>query len=186
MRFLQILICVGVTILRASTTAAQHSQMPAGMTHEEHLTQMQKDADLKKRGAQTMGFDQERTTHHFRLSRSGGLIEISVNDASDTASRDQVRQHLREIAGEFANRVFDKPSATHAEVPPGVADMQRLNGTIGYTFEDTPTGARVRIHTTDAKALGAVHEFLRYQIREHGTDDPMSVATCERVPGERR
>ena len=29
---------------------AQHPAMPPGMTHEEHLAQMQKDTELKKRG----------------------------------------------------------------------------------------------------------------------------------------
>lgn len=173
MTFLRILMCVGMTILRASATDGQHSQMPAGMTHDEHLKQMQKDADLKKRGAQAMGFDQDKAAHHFRLTESGGVIEVQAKDAADRATRDQIRKHLKGIAEEFSNGVFDKPVATHAEVPPGVAEMQRLKGAISYAFEETSTGARVRIRTTDARAVRAVHEFLRYQIKEHATGEPM-------------
>jgi len=33
----------------------------------------------------------------------------------------------------------------------------------------------VRITTRDGEALAAVHEFLRYQIREHHTGDPLTV-----------
>ncbi|PYR73529.1 MAG: hypothetical protein DMF86_20265 [Acidobacteria bacterium] len=33
---------------------------------------------------------------------------------------------------------------------------------------------RVRITTKDARALEAVHAFLRYQIKEHRTGDPMA------------
>jgi hypothetical protein len=36
---------------------------------------------------------------------------------------------------------------------------------------ETPKGGRVNIVTTDAAALGAVHEFLKYQIVEHKTGD---------------
>jgi len=32
----------------------------------------------------------------------------------------------------------------------------------------------VRITTKDARALEAVHAFLRYQIKEHRTGDPMA------------
>ena len=37
-------------IFVARISAVQHPSMPPGMTHEEHLAQMQKDAEMKKRG----------------------------------------------------------------------------------------------------------------------------------------
>src|SRR5438552_18541185 len=100
--------------------------MPPGMTHDEHLRQMQKEAEMKKRGNVAMGFDQDQTTHHFLLSATGGAIQVETNDPADQTSRDLIRTHLKEIASEFGKGVFDKPFATHAEVPPGVATMQRL------------------------------------------------------------
>ena len=95
---------------------AQHPAMPPGMTHEEHLAQMAKDADLKKRGAITMGFDQDKATHHFKLYTTGGAIEVVANDAADAATVGQIRAHLKEIAGQFAASDFGKPFATHGEV----------------------------------------------------------------------
>src|ERR1700704_864870 len=92
----------------AASMFAQHPAMPAGMTHEEHLAQMEKDRELKKRGAAAMGFDQETTTHHFRLSASGGSIEVLANEAGDTAGRDQIRAHLKDIAIQFARGDFAK------------------------------------------------------------------------------
>src|SRR5947208_15273125 len=83
-------------------TARQHRQMRPGMTHEEHLTQIEKDASLKRRGAAAMGFDQDKTTHHFRLTADGGEVEVTVADASDAAGLVQVRTHLKAIAAEFA------------------------------------------------------------------------------------
>lgn len=162
------------TLLFLVALAAQHAQMPAGMTHEEHLAQMKKDADLKKRGALAMGFDQEKTIHHFLLTSDGGIIDVAVNESSDIVNREAIRSHLKAIAGEFGRGDFTKPFATHAEVPPGVKGMQRRATAITFRYEDTANGGRVVIQTADRKAKSAVQEFLRYQIREHSTGDPLS------------
>jgi hypothetical protein len=153
--------------------AMQHPSMPAGMSHEEHLAQMQREAELKKQGAAAMGFDQDATEHHFRLLSDGGSIEVSVRSKDDVTNRDLVRTHLAEIAKAFSRGAFDKPFQTHGEIPPGVPAMQRLKDRIRYTYEKTGSGGRVRIKTRDREALEAVHEFLRYQIREHKTGDPL-------------
>ena len=162
----------------ASTTSgafAQHPAMPPGMTHEEHQAEMAKDADLKKRGAAAMGFDQEKTSHHFSLHTTGGAIEVVANDPIDAATVGQIRTHVKEIAAEFAAADFGKPFATHGEMPPGVRTMQERRRALSFHYEDTPAGARVRITTADATAIQAVHEFLRYQIRQHGTGDRLTV-----------
>jgi hypothetical protein len=145
------------------------------MSHEEHLKQMHKDEALKKRGADAMGFDQDATAHHFRLSATGGSIEVTVKDQADQNTIAAVRSHLRSIANEFANGQFDKPLQTHDEVPPGVVEMQKGSQKIAYGYEDMPQGGAVRIETKDRRALEAVHEFLRYQIREHRTGDPLAL-----------
>jgi hypothetical protein len=158
----------------SSAMSAQHSPMPPGMTHEEHLAQLQKDADLKTRGGVAMGFDQDKTTHHFRLYETGGSIEVVANDPTDETILGQVRTHLKEIAAEFARGDFARPFATHAEVPPGVRTMQERRTALTFRYEDAPAGGRVRITTSDAKAKDAVHEFLAYQIREHRTSDSLA------------
>ena len=158
-----------------SAALAQHPAMPPGMTHEEHLAQMQKDTELKKRGAVAMGFDQDKVTHHFRLSENGGAIEVAANDIADEATVAQVRAHLREIAGGFSTGDYGKAFATHGEIPPGVGTMQERRNALAFRYEDTSAGARVRITTSDAEATEAIHEFLRYQIREHATGDPLTV-----------
>lgn len=160
-------------VAAALLLAGQHPQMPAGMSHEEHLKQMQKDAEMKKRGAEAMSFDQDATTHHFRLAPAGGSIEVTVNDKSDEKTIAAIRGHLRSIAGEFSEGRFDKPFQTHGEVPPGVVEMQASRRDIAYRYEDLPEGGAVRIETNDATALEAVHAFLRYQITEHQTGDSL-------------
>jgi hypothetical protein len=159
-------------LLLVATLAVQHAQMPPGMTHEAHLAQMKKDADLKARGALAMGFDQEKTAHHFLLTADGGIIEVGVNEPSDVATRDAIRSHLKDIAREFGRGDFTKPFATHNEIPPGVTAMQQRVGSITFRYEDTASGGRVVIRTADRQARAAIQAFLRYQIREHATGDP--------------
>jgi len=151
--------------------ALQHPSMPAGMSHEDHLKQMAKEDELKKRGALAMGFDQDKTAHHFRTSATGGSIEVEVKDPADSGSRDQVRTHLKAIAAAFGKGDFAKPFQTHAEVPPGVPSMERLKKEIHYKYENTPRGGMVRISTSNPEALTAIHEFLDYQAREHHSGD---------------
>jgi hypothetical protein len=132
-------------------------------------------AAMLSRGATAMGFDQVTTSHHFRLTRNGGSIEVHVNNAEDTATKAAIEQHLREIAAQFARGDFATPFSVHAETPDGVDGLKRLGASVSYTFEPGALGGRVRLVAGNAEALVAVHEFLRYQIREHRTGDPLSV-----------
>jgi hypothetical protein len=138
-------------------------------THAGHL------ASVNARGEQGMGFSQTATTHHFLLMPDGGAIQVEVNDAKDAASLDQVRTHLARIAGAFAAGDFDTPVFVHDRTPPGVAVMQKLKGEIAYKYEETRGGARVRVSTRNEEALAAVHDFLRFQIKEHRTGDSLEV-----------
>lgn len=130
------------------------------------------------RGTMVMGFDQEKTAHHFYLYADGGAIDIAVRDSADTQDRDAIRSHLPHIATMFASGNFEAPMLVHdrAHVP-GTAVLKQKADTIRYRYEDTQAGGRVDIVTADRNALSAVHEFLRYQITEHQTHDPLTVGT---------
>ena len=119
-----------------------------------------------------MGFDQAAVAHHFLLKPNGGVIEVQVRDRKDAKTLDAIHTHLRHIAMMFADGNFEAPLVTHGEHPPGVETMQRLKSAIRYSYGDSKGGGRVEIVTKNAEALDAVHQFLRYQIREHHTGDP--------------
>jgi hypothetical protein len=133
------------------------------------------DSAMNRRGDHVMGFEQQKTTHHFVLTKSGGIIQVTAKDASDIASRDHIRMHLQHISKAFAEGDFADPHEVHAEDPPGVATMKKEKDKISYNFRSTDAGGKVIIHTDDSTALEAVHEYLRYQIREHKTGDPVTV-----------
>lgn len=131
------------------------------------------DCAMQHRGDAVMGFSHETTTHAFKLYDDGGAIEVSANDAKDTKSIEAIRMHLQMIAKEFAAGDFAKPEAIHAKLPDGAAEMKTLRASIKYAYAETERGGRVRITTSDAKAVDAVHRFVKFQIAEHHTErDP--------------
>jgi len=132
---------------------------------------------MNDRGAMVMGFDQDKTAHHFLLFDDGGAIDISVKDAKDTKNRDAIRAHLPHIAMMFGGGDFNAPMLVHdTKDVPGIKTLVARKDTITYRYRETPTGGRVEILTTDREALDALHAFLKYQIAEHRTGDPGTIA----------
>ncbi len=130
---------------------------------------------MMQHGEQAMGFSQTQTIHHFLLTKDGGVIQVEANDPKDTQNRDLIQSHLTHISQAFAAGDFSDPLAVHDKVPDGVPVMQRLKGDIHYIFEQTAQGGRVTITTANPQALGAIHEFLRFQVKEHQTGDSLNV-----------
>jgi hypothetical protein len=134
---------------------------------------------VDERGDHVMGFDHEKTSHHFRLTPSGGSIDVSANLPDDTSSRDAIRTHLAQIAKKFSEGDFEAPMLIHDRVAPGVPVMEKKKDRIRWTYESTDAGGRIVIATGDAEALNAIHEFLRFQIEDHRTGDSLDVAKPE-------
>lgn len=142
--------------------------------------------ELDARGDAFMGFDQQATVHRFRLAPEGGSIEVTVRDPRDERSRDAVRRHLRQVAAAFAAGDFGIPAAVHARQPPGVDGMRAAAGAVSYAFEELADGGRIAIRATTPIVVAAVHDFLRFQITDHQTGDPLDVpaaAACASVGG---
>lgn len=186
-----------VMLLALSTSIANAQQQSAGCPmHEKHLGAQAKASgksgdehpmshdgmkEMNERGDKAMGFAQDKTTHHFRLLTDGGAIEVEANDAQDQASREQIRQHLAHIAQSFSAGDFTTPMFVHDQTPPGVDVMKRLKAEIKYEFENTGRGGRVRIVALSAEARAAVHDFLRFQIKEHQTGDSLEVTRLSKT-----
>jgi hypothetical protein len=126
---------------------------------------------VNEHGDHVMGFSHETTTHHFELNYDGGVIDVRSNDLRDTKSRDQIRSHFRHIAQMFAEGNFNAPMLVHGVAVPGTATMNRLKDQLHWTLQKTPRGARITVMADNNEALNAVHEFLRFQIKDHKTGD---------------
>ena len=156
-------LAIYLTLL-TTLALAQHE----GMQHDHH-------AEVMKHGAEAMGFDQATTTHHFLLRNQGGVVQVTANDPRDTATIEQIRMHLQHQAESFKSGDFAAPEHTHGVIPPGANVMKARAAKIAYRYEPITAGGRLNISTSDPDALHAVHDFLRFQIKDHQTGDPMTV-----------
>jgi hypothetical protein len=123
-----------------------------------------------------MGFSQTATTHHFYLTPSGGIIQVTAKDPNNTDQIATVQMHLQHIVGMFSEGNFSIPHFVHDTNPPGAETMKRLRSSIRYTSESMDSGGRIKIETGSPEALAAIHDFLRFQIKDHETGDPLAVS----------
>ncbi len=130
---------------------------------------------VEEHGDKVMGFSHEKTTHHFVLTADGGLIEARANDIKDTATLDQIRGHFQHIVRMFADGNFNAPMLVHSQNVPGTATMTRLKTELHWSLQELPRGARITITADNQETLEAVHDFLRFQIADHGTGDCTAV-----------
>lgn len=171
-------LLVSVTVGGLRPRAQQQSR-PQQTTPECPMMKKTGMEGMNERGEKGMGFSQEKTTHHFYLTKTGGIIQVEANDPADTESREQIRQHLRHIAMMFTEGNFEIPMFVHDQVPPGVPEMKRLNAAISYRYEEMERGGRVRISSDNQQAVAAIQRFLRFQITEHKTGDALKVSSAQ-------
>ena len=134
-----------------------------------------KHGEMEHRGNQGMGFDQQKTTHHFVLRKDGGAIQVTAKSAGDKDSLEEIRMHLQHIRRAFQSGEFNIPMFVHDQTPPGVPEMTKLKGEIRYKYEPIENGGRVLISSRNPEAVAAVHDFLKFQITEHQTGDPLEL-----------
>jgi hypothetical protein len=131
--------------------------------------------EMNARGEKAMGFSQTATTHHFILLPDGGYVQVTANKKDDSRSVEQIRAHLLDIKKRFAAGDFSAPELTHGKVPPGVPEMQKLRSGIDFNVNFIRGGGRLKIASRNPAAVAAIHNFLKFQIEDHGTGDPVSI-----------
>jgi hypothetical protein len=174
-------IAATLLILAAASLSADEKTCPL---HEQHMkaAAAKKAATVIPNGDAKHGADvdgrhdtlvasHETTRHSFRLFADGGAIELRANDAADQATIDGVRTHLQEIADQFAANDFGTPAFVHGRAPSGVAEMKQLHDAIAFKYESVKGGGRIRMTTANPEALAAMHDFLKFQVVEHRTDN---------------
>ena len=170
------LFIVSLLAFRMLVPQQDKGNAPDCPMHDEHAKQSDHDRGVDDRGDVVMGFSHEKTVHHFFLYSDGGAIAAEARDPQDADSRDSIRMHFRHITRMFADGNFTAPMLVHEQEPPGVATMKQLRKEIRYRFEPSEPGGRVVITTSNPQALAAIHEFLRFQIKDHRTGDSLDVS----------
>ena len=100
-------------------------------------------AEVEARGSTVMPFDQERTTHVFRATPTGGVQQVVAKRANDTGQIGLIRAHLRKEARRFSAGNFADPMAI---------------------------GARITYRATDPALISALHDWFDAQLMDHGAN----------------
>jgi hypothetical protein len=176
-----LLVCLSLSL--TSPGLAQETNKGDAMKdcpmHKANSTPSTHHEMVEKHGDEGMGFSHETTTHHFRLSPQGGVIEVEANDANDKPTVAAIRSHLSHIAVSFGQGNFSIPAFVHDGIPPGVTTMKLLKGKIQYQYEEAAAGGRVHIESSDPIAVAAIQDFLRFQINEHKTGDRLTLEQAQ-------
>jgi hypothetical protein len=121
---------------------------------------------VQSRGHAAMGVNQYTSEHRFESLPDGGRITLT-RDTADRAGIAQIRSHMREIAASFREGDFEIPGFVHGREVPGTQVMRARRSRISYTPDSTAGGGQLRIRSSDAGAVAAIHAFLAFQRRDH-------------------
>jgi hypothetical protein len=156
-------------LLIASLTAMALAACRAGGGHGAPASGAAGDsgfAGVQQRGEVVMGVNQYTSRHVFEPLPDGGRIELQ-RSVDDSAGAAQIRRHMQMIARQFAAGDFRLPGVVHAREVPGTRVMAARRAAISYTVESLPRGGAVRVRSTDAVAVQAIHDFLAFQRQDH-------------------
>jgi hypothetical protein len=159
---------ITLTILVLCVAVGLLAQTPSEADHHAGVVQRGESHD-------GMGFSQTTTIHHFILTPNGGIVQVTANDPKNTEQIETIQMHMKHITEMFSEGNFSIPHFVHDQTPPGVPTMKELKGAIRYSAEPLSNGGRIKIETTSPEGIAAVHEFLRFQIKDHQTGDPTTV-----------
>jgi len=122
---------------------------------------------MMERGDIAMGFNQNKITHNFKSTPTGGQIMIASLDSNDTETIRQIKNHTLDIQEEFSKGNFTKPFFIHAKQVPGTKEMNEKKDLIKYSTENMGNGSILILDTTDGEVMNAIHQFMDYQGTQH-------------------
>jgi hypothetical protein len=128
-------------------------------------------AEVERRGASVMPFDQDQTMHRFRKTAEGGVQTVTADDPNDSTQVRLVREHLAYERDRFAAGDFTDPTAIHGAAMPGIDDLRRgaAAGRLTVAYAARPDGARLTYSTDDPELVDALHAWFDAQLLDHGS-----------------
>lgn len=120
-----------------------------------------------QRGNVAMGFEQEKITHKFIPTETGGEIMIMPKNASDSNTLNLIKEHIIDIQKDFSIGNFTKPFFIHAEQVPGTNTMNEKKDLIEYDIRQISNGSILSMITNDKEVINAIRDFIEYQGSEH-------------------
>jgi hypothetical protein len=132
--------------------------------------------DLNTRFSKVLGTDAEKIVQHYYLVKNGGVIEFTAKDPADNATISTVQKYLDAQKNLFEKGKADADTEIYGKVPDGLQALKKLRNEITFFAVNTDGGAALRMFSVNEQARQAIQDFLKFQISEHKTGDPLQVA----------
>lgn len=127
--------------------------------------------EITERGSRVMSFDLAQTQHIFSKTETGGLQQVIAKDPRNSRQIELIRQHLTQIAEEFAQGDFSKSEAIHGQAMPGLAALRAAKpGQLHVQYKELTDGAEITYSAQDQALIVAIHQWFDAQLRDHGSD----------------
>jgi hypothetical protein len=125
--------------------------------------------------AKPLPFDEGKATQHFYLLKNGGAVELAAKDPADKPTIEAIQKHLELQAKNFEKGNFDITSTEKGKFPESVNTMKKLRKEITFEVMQLDAGAALRMFSVNTQARQAIQDFLKLQIEERHTGDPMEI-----------
>ena len=126
--------------------------------------------EVEARGATVMPFDQNRTTHVFHSTATGGVQRVVADHPDDARQIKLIRAHLRKEAIRFAAGNFTDPMAIHGMTMPGLDALRHGAAQVHVEYATITSGAKIIYTTSKPRLVIALHDWFDAQLMDHGSD----------------
>ncbi len=152
----------GLLFLLSSLTSIAWSQSPAS-----------REIELNSRFSKALGVDANKIVQHYYLVKNGGVIEFAAKDSSDNAAISAVQKYFETQKDLFEKGRNDADADVHGKIPDGMLILKKLRNEITFFAVKNEDGGALRMFSTNDQARQAIQDFLKFQINEHKTGDPL-------------
>jgi len=170
-------MCAAASLAQAQSVSPptpMEGMDPMHMDHAAHMeamTKAQRQAEVSERGRDVMPFDAAATLHVFTKDAEGGVQQVVARNKGDVRQATVVRQHLKDIRGQFLRGDFSAPGHIHGAQMPGLKELQAAKpGQIAIDYKEIRGGAQLAWRTSDPVLVAAVHQWFDAQVSDHGKD----------------
>ena len=175
--FVLLAMCAAASLAQAQSVSPptpMEGMDPMHMDHAAHMeamTKAQRQAEVSERGRDVMPFDAAATLHVFTKDAEGGVQQVVARNKGDVKQAALVRQHLKDIRGQFQRGDFSAPGHIHGAQMPGLEELQAAKpGQIAIDYKEIRGGAQLAWRTSDPVLVAAVHQWFDAQVSDHGKD----------------
>lgn len=155
-------------VIKFITCAALTVLLLAGPVQALEKASQARQEEVARRGAKVMPFSLELTLHIFTKTNYGGIQQVIVKDPSDTYQIRLIREHLRQISKEFAQRNFSAPAGIHGSDMQGLKELEKARpGQLRIAYSEIPKGAQIDYSSNDPALIDAIHRWFDAQLADH-------------------